>query len=68
MSLSELDEGRRAYLLTRMRERQTFVTSCDDAALLHTDGVICRMEGGVLNYAVGRRRPLCTCIWEGIMC
>ena len=29
--LSELDEGRRAYLLTRMRERQTFVTSCDDA-------------------------------------
>ena len=47
--LSELDEGRRAYLLTRMRERQTFVTSCDDAALLHTDGVICRMEGGVLT-------------------
>lgn len=47
--LSELDEGRRAYLLTRMRERQTFVTSCDDAALLHTDGVICRMDGGVLT-------------------
>ena len=42
--LSELDEGRRAYLLTRMRERQTFVT-----ALLHTDGVICRMDGGVLT-------------------
>ena len=47
--LSELDERRRAYLLTRMRERQTFVTSCDDAALLHTDGVICRMDGGVLT-------------------
>ena len=47
--LSELDEGRRAYLLTRMRERQTFVTSCDDAALLHTDGVICRMDGGALT-------------------
>ena len=47
--LSELDEGRRAYLLTRMRERQTFVTSCDDAALLRTDGVICRMDGGVLT-------------------
>ena len=47
--LSELDEGRRAYLLTRMRERQTFVTSCDDEGLLHTDGVICRMEGGVLT-------------------
>ena len=51
--LSELDEGRRAYLLTRMRERQTFVTSCDDAALLHTDGVICRMEGGALTRLAG---------------
>ena len=47
--LSELDEGRRAYLLTRMRERQAFVTSGDGAALLHTDGVSCRMDGGVLT-------------------
>ena len=28
--LSELDDGRKQYLLTRMREKQTFVTSCDD--------------------------------------
>ncbi|MFR9068604.1 MAG: hypothetical protein ACLVJH_18855 [Faecalibacterium prausnitzii] len=28
--LSELDEGRKQYLLTRMKEKQTFVTSCDD--------------------------------------
>ena len=30
--LSELDEGRKRYLLTRMKEKQTFVTSCDDTA------------------------------------
>ena len=27
--LSELDEGRKQYLLTCMKEKQTFVTSCD---------------------------------------
>lgn len=47
--LSELDESRKAYLLTRMEEKQTFVTSCDDADFLKTDGVIYRMEGGVLS-------------------
>lgn len=46
--LSELDEGRRQYLLTRMREKQTFVTSCDDTAFLKTDGEVYRMEGGAL--------------------
>ena len=49
--LSELDDSRKAYLLTRMREKQTFVTSCDDADFLKTDGVICRMAGGVLTMA-----------------
>ena len=47
--LSELDESRKAYLLTRMEEKQTFVTSCDDADFLKTDGVIYRMDGGVLT-------------------
>ncbi len=47
--LSELDEGRKAYLLTRMEEKQTFVTSCDDADFLKTDGVIYRMDKGILT-------------------
>lgn len=47
--LSELDESRRQYLLTRMREKQTFVTSCDDTAFLKTDGEVYRMAGGVLS-------------------
>ncbi len=47
--LSELDDGRKQYLLTRMKEKQTFVTSCDDTAFLKTDGEVYRMNGGVLN-------------------
>ena len=48
---SELDDGRKQYLLTRMREKQTFVTSCDDTAFLKTDGEVYRMNGGVLSKA-----------------
>ena len=44
--LSELDDGRKQYLLTRMREKQTFVTS---TAFLKTDGEVYRMNGGVLT-------------------
>lgn len=51
--LSELDEGRRQYLLTRMREKQTFVTSCDDTAFLKTDGEVYTMAAGVLCRAAG---------------
>ena len=47
--LSELDDGRKQNLLTRMREKQTFVTSCDDTAFLRTDGEVYRMNGGVLT-------------------
>lgn len=47
--LSELDEGRKAYLLTRMQGKQTFVTSCDDTAFLRTDGEVYRMEAGNLT-------------------
>ena len=46
---AELDDGRKQYLLTRMREKQTFVTSCDDTAFLKTDGEVYRMNGGVLT-------------------
>ena len=49
--LSELDEGRKQYLLTCMKEKQTFVTSCDDTAFLKTDGEVYRMNGGVLSRA-----------------
>lgn len=47
--LSELDDGRKQYLLTRMREKQTFVTSCDDTAFLKTDGEVYRMSNGILT-------------------
>ena len=47
--LSELDEGRKQYLLTCMKEKQTFVTSCDDTDFLKTDGEVYRMDSGVLN-------------------
>ena len=47
--LSELDEHRRSYLLTRMREKQTFVTACDDTAFLRTDGEVYTMQAGQLG-------------------
>ncbi len=47
--LSELDDSRKEYLLTRMKEKQTFVTSCDDDAFLQTDGVLYKMDAGVLH-------------------
>ena len=49
--LSELDEHRRSYLLTRMREKQTFVTACDDTAFLRTDGEVYTMRAGQLGQA-----------------
>ena len=47
--LSELDDSRQKYLLTRMREKQTFVTSCDATAFFKTDGEVFRMNGGALK-------------------
>ena len=49
--LSELDEHRQRYLLSRMEHRQTIVTACDTAAFARTDGRIYRMHGGVLTEA-----------------
>ena len=36
--LSELDDERQTYLLTRMGEHQTIVTTCDTAAFARTNG------------------------------
>ena len=47
--LSELDENRQRYLLSRMEHRQTLVTACDTAAFARTDGRIYRMHDGVLS-------------------
>ena len=55
--LSELDEHRRSYLLTRMREKQTFVTACDDTAFLRTDGEVYTMHAGQLGRAESRAQP-----------
>lgn len=51
--LSELDENRRAYLLTRVTGKQTFVTSCDDTEFLKTDGRVYTMKAGVLTLLRG---------------
>ncbi len=47
--LSELDDVRQAYLLSRMEHRQTIVTACDAALFAKTDGKVYRMDSGVLS-------------------
>lgn len=49
--LSELDETRQAYLLSRMEHRQTIVTACDAATFERTDGKIFCMCAGELREA-----------------
>lgn len=44
--LSELDAIRQEYLLTHVEGRQTFVTACDPAAFLHTDGRVYTLQNG----------------------
>lgn len=46
--MSELDEGRRAYLLNRLDGRQVFITCCDERQIGRHGGRSFRMEGGVL--------------------
>ncbi|MFQ8832038.1 MAG: extracellular matrix regulator RemB [Ruthenibacterium lactatiformans] len=45
--LSELDETRQSYLLSRMEHRQTIVTACDPDLFRRTSGRVYRMEGGI---------------------
>ncbi len=47
--LSELDETRQQYLLTRMQGKQVFITSCDETAFTKTNGKIITMQQGVLQ-------------------
>lgn len=47
--LSELDETRQAYLLSRMEYRQTIVTACDPQLFQKTSGKVYRMESGVVR-------------------
>lgn len=47
--LSELDESRQEYLLTRMSSRQTIVTACDPDLFKKTSGRVFSMAGGVLT-------------------
>ena len=44
--LSELDETRQAYLLTRIEDKQTFVTTCDSAAFARTNGKLIFVQAG----------------------
>ena len=47
--LSELDETRQSYLLSRLEHRQTIVTACDPDLFRRTSGRVYRMEGGILH-------------------
>lgn len=47
--LSELDENRQQYLITRMQGKQVFITACDPNAFYKTDGKIVTMEQGILT-------------------
>ena len=44
--LSELDDARQTYLLTRIEDKQTFVTTCDSAAFARTTGKLVFVEAG----------------------
>ena len=44
--LSELDETRQSYLLSKMNEKQSFVTTCDPAAFARTGGKIIKVNSG----------------------
>lgn len=50
--LSELDDARQTYLLTRIEDKQTFVTTCDSAAFARTNG---KLPCGPRNRAGGLR-------------
>ena len=47
--LSELDDGRQTYLLTRIEDKQTFVTTCDSAAFARTNGKLVHIAGGQIR-------------------
>ena len=47
--LSELDDSRQSYLLTRMEGKQTFVTSCDSAAFARTNGKLVLVRHGEIQ-------------------
>ncbi len=44
--LSELDDARQTYLLTRIEDKQTFVTTCDSAAFARTNGKLVFVTSG----------------------
>lgn len=48
--LSELDDDRQTYLLTRIGRNQTFVTTCDTAAFARTNGKIVMVEDGKIRF------------------
>ena len=49
--LSELDDARQNYLLTRMTGKQVFVTACDSAAFGRAEGQVYRLENRAVTQA-----------------
>ena len=48
--LSELDEGRKKYVLSKVKEKQIIITSCDEELLLTLADNVIYVEGG--KYSV----------------
>lgn len=47
--LSELDYNRQEYLLTKIKNKQTIVTACDQKAFLKADGKVYEVENGQIK-------------------
>ena len=47
--LSELDDMRQSYLLSRMEQRQTIVTACDAGLFCKTDGKVLYVKQGTVS-------------------
>lgn len=58
--LSELDDERQTYLLTRIGEHQTFVTTCDTAAFARTNGKIVTVAGGMVREIEAQKTAAAT--------
>ena len=48
--LSELDDMRQSYLLSRMEQRQTIVTACDAGLFCKTDGKVLYVKQGTVSH------------------
>lgn len=46
--MSELDEQRREYMISKIKNRQVFITGCDESQIISPDLKIIRVQNGVI--------------------